>query len=74
MSSALPEKLKAFYDHWAALPKEGFVPSLRDFLGNPSPEFQPYVAIYDVIDNGASLPLRLFGTGLVSFNGGDLTG
>lgn len=74
MSAELPEKLKEFYDHWAGLPREGLVPSLSEFLGNPSPEFQPYVAIYDVVDNAASLPLRLFGTGLVSFNGGDLTG
>lgn len=74
MSKELPDKLKAFYDHWAGLPKEGLVPSLREFLGQPSPEFQPYVAIYDVEDGGKRLPLRLFGTGLVSFNGGDLTG
>lgn len=74
MSTALPEKLKEFYDHWASLPKEGLVPSLREFLSLPSPEFQPYCAIYDVIDGGKRLPLRLFGTGLVSFNGGDLTG
>lgn len=74
MSTELPEKLKEFYAHWASLPKEGLVPSLRDFLGTPSPEFQPYCAIYDVVDGGKSLPLRLFGTGLVSFNGGDLTG
>lgn len=74
MSTELPDKLKDFYNHWAGLPRDGLVPSLREFLGHPSPEFQPYVAIYDVVDNAASLPLRLFGTGLVSFNGGDLTG
>lgn len=74
VSTELPEKLGAFYEHWASLPKDGLVPSLREFLGRPSPEFQPYCAIYDVVDGGKSLPLRLFGTGLVSFNGGDLTG
>ena len=70
----LSDKPKAFFEHWCSLRTEGLIPTLRAFLDHPSPEFQPYVAIYDVCDNGQRLPLRLFGTGLVEFNGSELTG
>ncbi len=74
VSVELTGKPKAFFDHWASLRTEGSVPTLRDFLDRPSPEFQPYVAIYDVCDDGQRLPLRLFGTGLVDFMGSEITG
>lgn len=74
MGTELPDKPKAFFDHWASLRTDGLVPTLRAFLDHPSPAFQPFVAIYDVCDDGQRLPLRLFGTGLVEFNGSELTG
>lgn len=67
--SSDPYKLVAeFIDHWAALPKDGLVPLLADYLDRPAPKFQPHVTIVDVFPNQDMSP-RLIGTARADLHG-----
>ncbi len=61
-----------FFNHWNALPKEDLLPHLRDYLDRPMPDFQPGVAIVDMLPDG-QLKVRLVGTKRVSLFDQDLT-
>jgi hypothetical protein len=61
-----------FLEHWNSLPKVGVMPHLRSFLDNARPEFQPSVAIVDVLPEG-EFKARLVGTGRVALYEHDMT-
>jgi hypothetical protein len=71
-SSPLPEKFARFLAHWQALRADAHVPTLADFLDKPLPQLQPWISIFDVVEN--NLVLRLVGTSMVQFIGRDFTG
>lgn len=62
----------AFYDHWNALPKNGLLPNLSDYLDRPMPDLQPGVAIVDILPGG-QFNVRLVGTERVNLYGKDMT-
>ena len=61
-----------FFDHWKALPKDGLLPHLRDYLDQPMPDFQPGVAIVDM-HTSRQMNVRLVGTNRVAIFDQDLT-
>ena len=74
MSSAVPslsDKFAAYLAHWRALRGSEQMPTLAQFLDNPVPTWQPWIAIYDADED---LTLRLHGTALVDFFRHDFTG
>jgi len=70
---AIPRDVEDFLTHWRGIPKTGLAPTLRDFLDAPPFRLQSEVAIVDVNARG-EMRFRLFGTGLSSIAGHDLTG
>lgn len=67
-------RLDAFLTFWRALPRETgkIAPHVRTFLDNAAPEFQPAVAMVDVVAP-QTLTVRLFGTQLESDLGMNVT-
>jgi len=70
---AIPRDVEDFLAHWRGIQKTGSVPTLRDFLDAPPFRLQSEVAIVDVTARG-EMRFRLFGTGLSTIAGHDLTG
>ena len=73
LPAGTPQPIAAFLSHWAALPKQGLLPKLSDYLDHAPAHLQPFVAMADVY-SPTNLQLRLFGTGLVDLSGRDPTG
>ena len=71
--SVVPPDLDAFVLHWQKIGKVGLMPTLRGFLDAPPFKLQSEVAIVDVV-SPTDMRFRLFGTGLSSLSGHDLTG
>jgi len=69
----IPADIEDFLEHWRAIPKTGLVPNLGDFLAAPPFKLQSEVSITDVLSPD-DMRIRLFGTGLSSLAGHDLTG
>jgi hypothetical protein len=62
----------AFWDYWNALPRQGFVPHLSDYLDHVPPHLQPKVVLLDV-SSATDVCVRLTGTLVAEFVG-ELTG
>ena len=71
--AAIPRDVEAFLKHWQSVGKTGLMPTLRDFLDARPFKYQSDVAIVDVM-NAGEMRFRLFGTGLSTIAGRDLTG
>ena len=69
----IPRDVEAFLQHWKKVARTGLVPTLADFLDAPPFKLQSVVAIVDVVSS-TELRFRLFGTGLSTMAGVDLTG
>lgn len=65
--------LRAFFDFWWSLPKQGLLPRLSDVFDRMPPEIAPYLAIVDVRGPEESR-IRFFGTQLVDRTAFDPTG
>ncbi|MSO72235.1 MAG: PAS domain-containing protein [Rhodospirillaceae bacterium] len=65
--------IEDFIAHWRAIQKEGLVPGPRAFLDAPPFRLQSEVVIYDV-HGPTDIRLRLFGSGLSTIVGRELTG
>ncbi|MDX2145283.1 MAG: PAS domain-containing protein [Rhodospirillaceae bacterium] len=63
-----PHDLVDFFKSWDALPKQGLIPRLSDYLDAAPIELQPNVTIVDV-HAPDKLTVRLFGTGLEDVSG-----
>jgi hypothetical protein len=70
---AIPRDVQAFLTHWQGIAKTGVMPTLQDFLAARPFKFQSDVAIVDVV-GPTEMRFRLFGTGLSTLAGHDLTG
>jgi hypothetical protein len=70
---AIPRDVEAFLKHWQGIAKTGLVPTLQDFLTARPFKHQSDVAIADVL-GPTEMRIRLFGTGLSTLAGNDLTG
>lgn len=65
---------QGFFEHWQSLRVDGtLIPSQRDFLDNPQPNYAPFIHISEVTGTGTMI-VRLMGTGLVERWGKDKTG
>jgi len=69
----IPKDVDAFLQHWKKIARTGLVPTLGHFLDAPPFKLQSEVAIVDVV-SPTELRFRLFGTGLSTMAGVDLTG
>jgi len=69
----IPGDVEAFLQHWKNIPKAGLVPGLRNFLDARPFKLQSAVAIVDVV-SPTEMRFRLFGMGLSTAAGVDLTG
>ena len=72
-SLPVPSDIEEFLQHWQGVTKAGLIPGLRDFLNVRAFKLQSEVAIVDVV-GPTEMRFRLFGTGLSSIAGHDLTG
>jgi hypothetical protein len=70
---AVPRDVEAFLKHWQAVPKTGLMPTLRAFLDARPFKHQSDVAIADIV-GPKEMRFRLFGSGLSTLAGVDLTG
>ncbi|MBY0509880.1 MAG: PAS domain-containing protein [Rhodospirillaceae bacterium] len=70
---AVPRDVEAFLKHWQMVPKTGLMPTLRAFLDARPFKHQSDVGIVDVI-SPTEMRFRLFGSGLSTIAGHDLTG
>lgn len=71
--TAIPCDVEVFLKHWQSVGKTGLMPTLGDFLDAPPFKHQSDVAIADVL-SATEMRFRLFGTGLSTIAGQDLTG
>ncbi len=71
--SAIPHDVEEFVLHWQGIGKTGLMPTLREFLDARPFKLQSEVAIVDIV-SPTEMRFRLFGTGLSSLSGHDLTG
>lgn len=69
----MPRDVEAFLKHWQMVPKTGLMPTLRAFLDARPFKHQSDVGIVDVI-SPTEMRFRLFGSGLSTIAGHDLTG
>jgi hypothetical protein len=73
ISSEIPGDVEEFFQHWQGIANIGYVPGLRSFLDARPFKLQSEVAIVDVV-SATEMRFRLFGTGLSTIAGHDLTG
>jgi len=66
--------IKEFSEYWLSLCPEGGLPSVAQFDLLEFPQFAPWIALADVLDDGADFQFRLIGTKIVRVFGGDITG
>jgi hypothetical protein len=71
--TTIPKDVDAFLKHWQSIPKTGLMPTLQAFLAARPFKHQSDVAIADVL-SPTEMRIRLFGTGLSTLAGHDLTG
>lgn len=70
---AVPRDVEAFLKHWQMVPKTSLMPTLRAFLDARPFTHQSDVAIADIV-SPTEMRFRLFGSGLSTIAGVDLTG
>ena len=66
------ERCEAFLRHWESLRGGEKIPTLKDFLTRPNPAIQPNIMITDFV-SPTEIPIRLFGTALVTLTRSDQT-
>ena len=67
------KSMEAFAAYWFTLPRTGKIPTLADFLDRPNADFQPRVAMTEIISD-TDIRYRLVGTELVDGFGQERTG
>jgi hypothetical protein len=67
-----PDSIEIFRSYWQSRIVSGLVPTLPDFLDQFEPTVAPWTMITDIEPN--TMPIRFFGTGMVSLIGTDMSG
>lgn len=68
-----PDIILAYIRYWQGLRRDRTIPSLRDLFDSPDWKIQPSLVIID-IERETDQRIRLAGTAIDSFFGGDFTG